>query len=181
MPEHLTSISPQLESTIILLGAGNNAIPQQFYFATDTNTYYYGNMDGSVTLLTKGPYPINTVDNFAAFLPKNFLYTTSAGALKSAPLLKVPVTTLTGASSPTADQTVILCSRSGSDYTITLGTTSAFQNKLFFFKRIDATGGSITLDPTGSVQINGSTTLALGNGDSAIVYFDGTQYHRLAR
>jgi hypothetical protein len=181
MPLHHTNIQAELESTIILIGAGFAAIPQQFYFATDTNRYFYSNSDGSITALAKDAFPVNTQDDFPTVTPKNYLYTNASGQIKSAPLFKVPFITLSAAASIAADNVVILLNRTTSNFTVTLGTTSDYINKLFFFKRIDINTGGVVLDPAGSVQIDGAATATLSSGDGAILFFDGTAYRRLAR
>lgn len=180
MALHVTVIL-DTEANILALGAAFAAIPYQYYFATDNSYYLYGNVDGSVSPLSPNSYPINTVDNFDAVTPRNFLYTDSSGILKSSPLLKLSMTSMTAAGSPTAQQTVVFCTRSGSDYHITLGITSAYKNKVFIFKRKDSTGGSISLVPSGGVLIDGAASLPLGNKDAAWVYFDGTDYWRINR
>ena len=180
MALHVTVIL-DTEANILALGAAFDALPYQYYFATDNSYYLYGNMDGSVSPLNPTSYPNNSADNFDAVNPRNFLYTDSSGILKSSPLLKLPMTSISAAASPTANQTVIFCSRPAGDYTITLGTTSGYKNKVFIFKRTDSTGGSITLDPAGGVLIDGAATLPLGNKDAAWVYFDGTDYWRINR
>ncbi len=180
MALHVT-VFEDTESNIIAIGAAFSAIPGQFYYSTDTGIYYHGLPDGSVYPLASGTFPNDSVDNFDAFTPRNFLYTTSSGILKSSPLLKLPMTSITAAASPTANQTIVFCTRSGSDYDITLGITSGYKNKVFIFKRKDSTGGSISLVPAGGVLIDGSASLPLGNKDAAWVYFDGTNYWRINR
>jgi len=180
MALHVT-VFEDTEANILALGAAFAAIPGQFYFATDNSYYLYGNVDGSIYPLSPGAFPNNTVDDFDAVTPRNFLYTDGLGILKSSPLLKLPMTSITAAASPTANQTIVFCTRSGSDYNITLGITSGYKNKVFIFKRKDSTGGSISLVPAGGVLIDGSASLPLGNKDAAWVYFDGTDYWRINR
>lgn len=170
-----------LAADILLLGSALGATPKQFYFATDTNRYYFGNSNGSVSIVNIGGYPVNTVDDFVASEPRNFLYTDVSGNLKSSPYLKLPVATITSATSIASNNTLILCTRSASDFTITLGITAGYNNKLFMFKRTDNTGGNINLTPSGGVLIDNSASLALGNREAAMVYFDGTSYWRLSR
>jgi len=53
MPKHLIQVEENTSANIIATGDANNAVPGQFYYATDTEKYFFGKQDGSV----QGPIP----------------------------------------------------------------------------------------------------------------------------
>lgn len=50
MPKHLIQVESNTEANILAIGAANNACEGQFYFATDTNKYYFGQVGGTLSI-----------------------------------------------------------------------------------------------------------------------------------
>ena len=64
--------------------------------------------------------------------------------------------------------------------TITLPLASAVSGHLFFFKKTDPSGNSVTID-AGAGTIDGAQTLVLSDQyDAVIIQSDGSNYHILA-
>lgn len=61
--------------------------------------------------------------------------------------------------------------------TMTLSLTAAATLGDGWFAHVVADGGAVTVDPDGSETIDGSATLALADGGSAIVHCDGTGFY----
>jgi len=65
MPTHLIQVDENTETNILAIGTANNACPGQFYYATDTEKYYFGKQDGTL----EGPIPSDGGDftNYGEF------------------------------------------------------------------------------------------------------------------
>jgi hypothetical protein len=69
---------------------------------------------------------------------------------------------------------------SGGSRKVTLPAAGASINVEFFIKKVDSTGYTVIVDPTGAETIDGQITQVLTEQYSAItVYSDGTEWHIL--
>lgn len=109
----------------------------------------------------------------AASLAGNGIVAT--GALLSQ---SVPITSLsTNYSASIADRATMFL-WTGANGTLTLASPSVVGSNWFCYVRNSGTG-AITIDPTGSITIDGSLTLSMQPGESAIIVTDGIGYYTI--
>jgi hypothetical protein len=80
----------------------------------------------------------------------------------------------------TANDYVLLCDPAGGAITLTLPTpgTTACPAGRFYYIRSTGTTNAVTIDPAGSVTIDGAATISLASGakHGAVVVNDGTNW-----
>lgn len=109
----------------------------------------------------------------AASLAGNGIVAT--GALLSQ---SVPITTLVGSYTAGAADRATMFLWNGANGTITLSSPSVVGSNWFCYVRNSGVG-AVVIDPTGSIQIDGSLTLSMQPGESAIITTDGVAYYTI--
>lgn len=111
-------------------------------------------------------------------------YDSTANAAAGAYIVLNPSIETVGYSSKTAAYTVVAADRgdiieySSGTADITFSLTAAATLGNGWYTRVrNATAYSVTLDPNGSETINGSATIALTSGQSALIQCDGSNFH----
>lgn len=90
--------------------------------------------------------------------------------LKFIPVLITANTTL-------SSQAIVLCNTTSGAVTITLPPVSVSRGVVYFIKKADASGNSVTIDGNASEEIDGATTLVISSAwDKVRIVCDGTQW-----
>lgn len=87
------------------------------------------------------------------------------------------VTTITGNTTLTTANDVVLCDCSGGAITVTLPAAATRTGKMFDIKKIDSSGNAATIDGNGSETIDDVTTKILASQyNSVTVMSDGSEW-----
>lgn len=90
------------------------------------------------------------------------------------------IKTVTGNYTVTTLDCTILCDATSSALTITLPAASTVANRLFNIKKIDSTGNTVTIAPSGANTIDGSTSAIIElQWVNVVVQSDGTNWYIL--
>lgn len=90
------------------------------------------------------------------------------------------ITTVTANYTITADDYTVLSDATSGAITITLPAASALTNRLFNIKKIDSTGNTVTIAPSGADTIDGSTSAIIElQWVNVVVQSDGTNWYIL--
>lgn len=99
--------------------------------------------------------------------------------------IKVATVVKTAAYTARATDHTILCDATNGAFTVTI--PSAEQGRIYVIKKIDATNNAVTVDPTGSQTIDGSSTIALSSRYGTLVLngerfagADTAKWHRIS-
>lgn len=91
------------------------------------------------------------------------------------------VTTITANYTITQGDFIILANATSGAITVTTPIVSEMVGRMFFIKKIDASGNAVTFNPNGSETVDGALTLALASQwDSALVANNGSNWFILA-
>lgn len=91
-----------------------------------------------------------------------------------------PVSTKNSNYTITSNDRAALIASTGGSITFSFSTAASLGNNWFVMVRNDGSG-ALTLDPSGSELIDGSTTITLNQTESCMVVSDGTQFRTIGR
>lgn len=87
----------------------------------------------------------------------------------------------TGAYTAAVDDRVILCDGTSGAFTVTLPTAVGVTDKVFYIKKTDSSANAITIDGSGSEEIDGLTTRSLVNQyEFIMIVSDGANWQALS-
>lgn len=93
----------------------------------------------------------------------------------------LPPRTITESDTATASDTVILCNATGGNITVTLPAIATNKGKVYFIKKIDSSGNTVTIDGAGSETIDGDTTQVIMAQYTVLMIVGGSsEWHILA-
>lgn len=99
-------------------------------------------------------------------------------ALRGLRLSRIPVRAVTGATTLTDADGLVVVDASGGACAATLPDVAANVERVFYVKKTDASANAVTVTRAGSATIDGATTYALTvQYQSVTVVSDGTNWH----
>ncbi len=88
------------------------------------------------------------------------------------------VTSITGDTTLTISETVVLCDATAGAITVTLPAASGNTGRRFFIKKIDSSANSVTIEGSGSETIDdGMTAIVDSQYETLAIVCDGSMWH----
>jgi hypothetical protein len=92
-----------------------------------------------------------------------------------------PTVAKTSAYTASLDDFAILGDATSAAFSVTLPTAASAEGHLYFIKKVDSSANAVTVDGDTAEEIDGDTTLALGDQyEGVLILSDGTDWHILA-